>query len=111
MRSLYCYLLIFPFTISTIYSQVYSDKVLSEERIAVVDSIADEPYPYLLPIWGKKVIEKGFDIPYSAGVGVNYVTQTSDIIIDNLQVGFNNGELIPLDDFIRFPSAVARADG
>ncbi|PQB04335.1 hypothetical protein [Aureitalea marina] len=90
-----------------LYGQVFSDKVVSEERIELVDSIADEPYPYLLPIWGKKVIEKGFDIPYSAGLGINYVTQESEILVQNLQVGFNNGELIELDEFIRFPSAVA----
>lgn len=94
---------------ATIQSQVYSDKVLSEKRKAVVDSVADDPYPYLLPIWGKKVIERGYDIPYSAGLGINYITQESDIVVNNLLVGFNNSELIPLDEYIRFPSAVANS--
>ena len=92
-----------------VYGQVYSDRVVDEERIAELDSIADQPYPYLLPIWGKKVMEKGFDIPHSAGLGVNFVTQESDILVQNLMVGFNNGELIQLDDFVRFPSAVSDA--
>ena len=101
--------LIFLFTVNHVHTQIYADMVLSEASKIAVDSMAQEPYPYLLPIWGKKVIEKGFDIPYSAGVGVNYVTQESDIVIRNLLVGFNGGEPIPLDDFINFPSAVAKS--
>ena len=103
-------LLALVFLIPTLTAQVYSDKVLSEERRAEVDSLAGDPYPYLLPIWGKKVIERGFDIPYSAGLGINYVTQESDITVNNLLVGFNNGELIDLDDYISFPSAVAKSN-
>ena len=92
------------------FAQVYSDKAISQKRIAVVDSIAKDPYPYLLPIWGEKVIKRGFDIPYSAGIGVNYVTQESDITVNNLLVGFNNGELIDLDDYVKFPGAVSKSD-
>ena len=38
-------------------------------------------YKYLLPIWGKKTHALGFDLPYSAGIGINYLWQKSDIVI------------------------------
>jgi hypothetical protein len=40
---------------------------------------------------------------------VNYLWQKSDLIIDNLNVGFNNGPAHDLDGFIRFNKAVATA--
>ena len=91
------------------FAQVYSNKILNESRKAALDSVAKDPYPYLLPIWGEKVIKRGYDIPYSAGLGINYVAQKSDILVNKLRVGFNNGELLDLDDFISFPSAVSRS--
>jgi len=44
-------------------------------------------------------------------VSVQYLYQTSDIIIENLQVGFNHGEMYPLDQVIRFNSATATTNG
>ena len=75
------------------FGQVYSD--YNKET-------KGEEYPYLLPIWGKKVAEKGFDLPYSAGIGVNYLWQNSDIIITNVSLGFNGGPLYNVDELIRF---------
>ena len=68
-------------------------------------------YPYLLPIWGKKVAEKGFDLPYSAGIGVNYLWQNSDILISNVNIGFNGGPLYNVDELIRFNSTSAESWG
>ena len=110
MKSILLVSALFLVALSPVYGQVYSDKVLNERRKAEVDSVASDPYPYLLPIWGEKVIERGFDIPYSAGLSVNYLYQESDITVNNLQVGFNGGELIDLDEFINFPSAVAESN-
>lgn len=101
--------LLFLIIANIIFAQVCSNKVLKESKRAELDSVAKDPYPYLLPIWGEKVIKIGYDIPYSAGLGVTYVTQESDILMSNLEVGFNNGELLDLDDFISFPSAVSRS--
>ena len=103
--------LLFLFSFNVIMSQVYSDRVVDEDRIEMLDSIAELPYPYALPIWGKKAIQKGFDIPHSAGVSATYVWQESDIVVNNIRVGFNNGELYNLDDYVRIPEAIARAEG
>lgn len=89
------------------FAQVYANIDLTKKD---KEEIAKTAYPYILPIWGAKAVEKGFQLPYSAGIGVNYLTQESDLIIDNLMVGFNNGPMINLDEVIRFDSAVSRAD-
>lgn len=91
------------FVFTSVNAQVYSNKIIKK------DSAAKKEYNFLLPIWGKKVTEKGFDLPYSAGIGINYLLQKSDLIIDNLQVGFNNQEKYALDDIIRFDKAEASA--
>src|SRR5512139_2616803 len=72
-------------------AQVYTNKPVGEKSVALVDSLKTSPYPYALPIWGKKVTQLGFDLPYSAGLGVNFMTQESELVISNLMVGFNNG--------------------
>ena len=111
MKSHIIFILLLFWALGKAHSQIYSDRVLNADKKAELDSVAADPYPYLLPIWGDKVIKRGFDIPYSAGLGINYVAQESDIVIRNLLVGFNNGELIPLDDFVNFPSAVSKSNG
>jgi hypothetical protein len=93
------------------FAQVYTDKVVGAKNEELVDSIKKSEYPYALPIWGAKVVAKGFDIPYSAGVSVNYFTQTSDLIISNLYVGFNNGPMYNLDEIVRFDDATSWAGG
>lgn len=74
-------------------------------------SIAKKPYPYMLPILGKKAAAAGFDLPYSAGIGVNYLYQKSDITISNLQVGFNHNPMYNLDNIIQFNSATVTSNG
>ncbi|MBO3115512.1 hypothetical protein J4050_02065 [Winogradskyella sp. DF17] len=91
------------FYTSSVNSQVYSE-------------LTDKPqdtleYKNLLPIFGKKVKELGFDLPYSAGISVNYLWQKSDIVISNVAVGFNSGDLINVDDIIRFNSTTAESNG
>jgi hypothetical protein len=100
---LYCCLLI------TSTGQVYTNKVVGAKNEALKDSIIAKPYPYALPIWGAKVAARGYDLPYSAGLGVNYFWQESDLLIDNLFVGFNNGPMYDLDEVIRFDNSVAAA--
>lgn len=100
--------LIFPVFVQS-FAQVYTDKVVGKKNEALKDSLVVSEYPYLLPIWGAKVVAKGYDIPYSAGVSTNYFTQTSALILDNLFVGFNNGPMYNLDEIIRFNEAEAWA--
>jgi hypothetical protein len=92
------------------YTQVYTNKIVGEKNAALKDSIEKETYPYLLPIWGKKVTEKGFLLPYSAGLSVNYLWQESELIISDLMVGFNGGEMRSLDEMIRFNNATSSAN-
>ena len=92
---------------ASIYSQYTTDKVLGPKNEHLADSLKKSEYPYLFPIWGKKVVAKGFNLPKSGGFSAQYLYQQSDIIIENLAVGFNNGPKYPLDEIIRFNSAVA----
>ena len=87
----------------TSFAQVYSDLSKNpQERTE---------YPYMLPIWGQKVQDKGFELPFSAGLSVNYLWQDSDIKISNVNVGFNGGTLYDVDDLIRFNSTTATSSG
>lgn len=91
--------------------QVYSNREVGKKNEALVDSIKKSEYPYALPIWGKKAAKLGFNLPYSAGLGINYLSQESDLVIENLKIGFNHGDLIPLDQVVRFNSATSKAAG
>jgi hypothetical protein len=102
-------LLVAFFLSFSIAAQVYTDKVVGKKNEAFKDSLKVAAYPYALPIWGEKVTQKGYHLPYSAGLSVNYFWQESDITIDNLYVGFNNGPQYNLDQIVRFNSAVASA--
>jgi hypothetical protein len=105
-------LLILAFTLASIgdiTAQVYTDKVVGKKNDAVIDSLKNSGYPYTLPIWGAKATAMGYKLPLSAGLSVNYFSQESDLIIENLLVGFNNGPLYDLDELVRFDKAVAGA--
>jgi hypothetical protein len=90
-------------------AQVYTNKEMGAKNQKTIDSLKQSEYPYSLPIWGAKAAKAGYNLPYSAGLGVNYLWQQSDLIIDNLSVGFNNGPMYDLDEIVRFNSAVASA--
>lgn len=89
------------------FAQVYSNKVVGKKNQAIIDSLKTSEYPYALPIWGDKATKAGFNLPYSAGLGINYLWQESDLIINNLQVGFNHGSMVNLDNIVRFEKAIA----
>ena len=93
-----------------VFSQVYSDKIIGKKHISEIDSLKSSEYPYILPIWGEKATKKGFKLPYSAGLSINYFTQQSDLILNNLSVGFNNGPMYNIDEIVRFNSAVSTAN-
>jgi hypothetical protein len=101
-------ILVLTLTISGLtFGQVYSDKVVGQKNLALKDSIKSKPYPYALPIWGEKVTAMGYDLPYSAGLSLNYFWQESDIIISDLLVGFNNGPMYDIEEIVRIDGAVA----
>src|SRR5262245_55013148 len=93
------------------HAQVYSNKKTIRMDEAIVDSLKQLKYPYMLPIWGAKAVQRGFDLPHSAGVSLQYFGQRSDLLIDNLMVGFNNGPLFDLDGIVRFDKARSSSDG
>lgn len=99
------------FWMSDTYAQYTTDKVVGKKHQEYLDSMKNSEYPYVLPILGKKAHQKGFNLPYSAGLSLNFLTQKSDIIIDNLSVGFNNGEMYDLGNVVRFNSAVSKGSG
>ncbi len=92
-----------------VIGQVYTDKVVGKKHKAHADSLKSSEYPYSLPIWGAKATAKGYDLPYSAGISVNYFWQQSDLIIEDLFVGFNNGPMYDLNEIIRFENSVSSA--
>lgn len=91
-----------------ISTSIAQSQVYSELNNKPKDSLE---YNNLLPIFGKKVKALGFDLPHSAGISVNYLWQKSDIVISNVAVGFNSGELINVDDLIRFNTTTAESNG
>lgn len=95
----------------SVTAQYTTDKVVGPKNTALVDSLKKVTYPYVFPIWGQKVINKGFRLPLPAGLSMQYVWQQSDLVINNLQVGFNNGPKQNLDELIRFNNATATTNG
>src|SRR5690349_539705 len=104
-------LICFLFAGFTLQAQVYSNKVVGKKNVAAIDSLKKSEYPYVLPIWGAKATKAGFNLPYSAGISAQYLWQKSDLIIENLQVGFNHGPMHDLDEIVRFKNATSRAVG
>lgn len=91
------------------FAQVFSNKEVGKKNAELADSLKKSDYPYALPIWGDKVTKAGYNLPYSAGLSVQYFWQESAIIIDNLEVGFNNGPMYNLDGIVRFDESKAKA--
>jgi len=83
----------------------YANKKVKSIHEAYTDSLKRIEYNYVFPIWGQKIYQKGFDIPYPAGAMLNYIWMKQSLIIENLQLGFTGTENeIPLTnvDFIQF---------
>lgn len=93
----------------SVTAQVYTNKVEGKKNTSVKDSLKTAQYDYALPIWGNKATKKGFLLPYSAGVSAQYFWQQSDITINNLEVGFNNGTMYNVDQLVRFNKAASTA--
>lgn len=86
------------------YAQYASKKVKSKYQI-YTDSLKQVKYDYIFPIWGQAVYQKGFDIPYPAGIMANALWMNQGILIDNMQLGLqSDNHDIPLTpvEFIEF---------
>jgi hypothetical protein len=95
----------------SVFAQNTTDKLIGQKNAHALDSMKTIDYPYLLPIWGKKVAQKGFRLQKSAGLSVQYIYQQSDVVINNLQIGFNNGPKYNLDEIVRFDKAQTTTNG
>ncbi|MGH7726055.1 MAG: hypothetical protein ACREOU_11570 [Candidatus Eiseniibacteriota bacterium] len=93
------------------HAQIFTNKEVGKKNAALVDSLKHSEYPYALPIWGDKATKRGFSLPYSAGLSLQYFGQRSDILVENLMVGFNNGPMYDLDGIVRFDETISRSDG
>ena len=103
-------LMFFLATLSSIvFAQVFTNKEVGKKNAVFIDSLKKSEYPYSLPILGAKATKAGYDLPYSAGLSSQYFWQVSDLVIDNLQVGFNNGPMYNLDEIVRFNKAKTTA--
>jgi hypothetical protein len=100
-------------TISLTYAaaQVYSNKPRLKVDSATRDSFKKREYPYSLPILGAGAYKRGYDLPYSAGLGLNYLWQRSSLVIENLAIGFNHGPAHDLSEVVRFDNATSEASG
>ncbi|KFF04337.1 hypothetical protein [Flavobacterium reichenbachii] len=97
------------FIVFQMSGQVYTEKIVGQKNQELKDSLKVAEYPYALPIWGKKVAQKGYKLPYSAGLSINYFWQDSEIVISDLEVGFNNGPKFNLDEIVRFEKSSVAA--
>ena len=73
-------------------------------------------YHNRFPIWGRKAIERGFDLPYPVGLSVNGVWASQNIDITNLSLSTGANPVVPVE-IIKFGenkapvfTANARAD-
>ena len=102
-------------SVITVHGQYAHKKLIqSDEQKAYVDSLKSSEYTSVFPIWGEKAVEAGFDIPYPAGVMLNYFWTRQGLLIDNLELGFTSadgGTDVPLTEvgFIQFGDNTAGA--
>lgn len=74
----------------------------------MLDSVKQAPYPYLLPILGKKAAAKGFLLPYPVGIMLNVFRGSQKVDITDLTVGIDAAdgssilEPTSLDDVLEF---------
>ncbi len=59
-------------------------------------------YDYVFPILGQGAADKGFKLPLPHGIMFNFLPMQQFIQISDLHVGFNNGELINLENIVKF---------
>jgi len=105
---------LFAFANYATISAQYSSIDVGKKHEAYRDSLKNIDYDYMFPIWGQKVYEKGFDIPYPVGVMANYIWMKQNIVIDNMHLGFtgpNNDVPLTAIDFIDFGENISTVNG
>ncbi|MFV0268482.1 MAG: hypothetical protein ACK5HT_15250, partial [Draconibacterium sp.] len=84
----------------------YATIEFSDKYAAYIDSIKNVDYDFIFPILGKQAYKSGFDVPYPAGVMVNYMMMKQHIVISDFSLGFHSSSgkslMIEDADFIKF---------
>ena len=57
---------------SIVFSQVFTNIEVGKKNAELKDSLKKSEYPYSLPILGAKATKAGYNLPYSAGLSVQY---------------------------------------
>ena len=71
-------------------------------------------YPYMFPILGEKLNQRGIKLPLPAGIMINALTGKQNLTLTDLSLGFGNSnnpnppEMINVDDFIKFDDISAQ---
>lgn len=108
IRIAICIMLMVTFVFEVTEAQ-YATRKLSKKQEAYIDSLKHVEYNYIFPILGQKVYQRGFDIPYPAGLMGNFIWMRQGIVIDNFQLGVQNENVdLPMTpiDFIDFGSNI-----
>ncbi|AZQ65536.1 hypothetical protein EI427_25320 [Flammeovirga pectinis] len=66
------------------------EETLKEPTDQTIIANTDSIYPYKFPIWGQKVIDRGYDFPLPGGVALHYVYNEMFLDITDFKLGFNN---------------------
>ncbi len=93
MKTIYKFsvLLAAIFLMSALQSQAqYTSKKVRKKHQSYEDSLKQVKYNYVFPFLGQGAYSKGFDIPYPIGFMANFFWADQGILIDNLQLGFQN---------------------
>lgn len=61
-----------------------------------------------LPFLAQAVIDEGYDLPLPIGIGVVYADVKQDMMLDNLKVGIQGGEIVPFE-WVAFENAEAHS--
>ena len=88
-------------TASASWSQ-FTAKVTGENNEELIDSLETTEYRYVLPFYGEEVQKRGYDLPLPAGLMMGFYTAKQELDIQNLSVGFGEGELIDISELVEF---------
>jgi hypothetical protein len=86
----------------SVEAQQATIKAKHPKYVAYMDSLKQLDYDFVFPVLGQRVYEKGFDIPYPAGVMFNTFVAKQNMVIDEIGLGVNNGAMVDFSDFITF---------
>jgi hypothetical protein len=98
------------FPIRAAFALVISLLALPEAASAQAPDAGHEPtkWPYVFPLWGEKLAERGLQFPLPFGIGLNYAFIDQPIEISRIAVGVNDSEMTDLSDLIVFDELNSR---